>query len=146
MPGEANRTDVSLGSRDVGLFEVDALAAYNWRRMHGEQRPLRGEEKLMLALLTDALIQLQKYAFAESARGQQLFDEDLEWFLCASERWPCEFGYICQHFGLKRNYILQLIDRWHNKVLLGCLAKETRRRGRCFSGKKPSKRPVSASK
>jgi len=40
-----------------------------------------GEERLMLAVLADAIDDFKKYAFSKDQRGQKLFQEAEEWFL-----------------------------------------------------------------
>ena len=40
-----------------------------------------GEEKLMLAVLADAIDDFKKHVFSKDQRGQKLFQEAEEWFL-----------------------------------------------------------------
>src|SRR5262245_18859301 len=63
---------VSLDAADIGLVES----------VHKPWKTLReGEERLMLAVLENAVEHFQKYVLARKPSGKQLFREAEEWFL-----------------------------------------------------------------
>jgi hypothetical protein len=61
---------ISLDSADMGL--IDSVYRKNLRE---------GEERLMLAVLENAVEYFQKYVLARKPSGKMLFQEAEEWFL-----------------------------------------------------------------
>lgn len=58
------------------------------------------EQRLMIAVLHDALDCLRKYQFATSHHDRQLFCEAKEWFLTQETNWPYSFECICGFLDL----------------------------------------------
>src|SRR4030095_798488 len=80
---------VVLDPADMGLIE----AVY--------KKTLReGEERLMLAVLENAVEYFQKYVLARNPRGKQLFQEAEEWFLEKDDEALYSFENICETLGL----------------------------------------------
>ena len=71
-----------------------------------------GEERLMLAVLENAVEYFQKYVLARNPRGKQLFQEAEEWFLEKDNDGLCSFENICQTLQLHPDYIRQGLLRW----------------------------------
>ena len=76
-----------------------------------------GEEKLMLAVLSDAIEHFQKYAFSKDEKGRKLFQEAEEWFLEKDNDGLCSFENICQTLQLHPDYIRQGLLRWKEAKL-----------------------------
>lgn len=53
------------------------------------------EQRLMIAVLHDALACLEKHRFATTGRARRLFDEARAWFLADEPEWLFSFEYIC---------------------------------------------------
>jgi hypothetical protein len=84
------------------------------------KRTLReGEEKLMLAVLANAIEDSQKYVLAMDKRGQELFREAEEWILETDSPSFFSFENICEHLQLDPDYVRRGFIRW----------KEARRNG-----------------
>ena len=66
----------------------------------GPRRKQAPEQRLMIAVLHDALDFLQKYRFATSSHGRRLFHEAKQWFLADEADWPYSFECICGVLGL----------------------------------------------
>jgi hypothetical protein len=66
-----------------------------------------GEEKLMLAVLENAVEYFQKYVVARKPSGKKLFQEAEEWFLEKDNDGLCSFENICQTLQLHPDYIRQ---------------------------------------
>src|SRR4030095_5003857 len=65
------------------------------------KKPLReGEERLMFAVLENAVEYFQKYVLARNPRGKQLFREAEEWFLDKEAEALYSFESICEILGL----------------------------------------------
>ena len=61
----------------------------------GSRRAQIPEQRLMIAVLHDALECLVKHRFASSSEGRQLFREAQRWFLADEADWPYSFESIC---------------------------------------------------
>jgi len=73
----------------------------------GLPRKQAPEQRLMIAVLHDALDCLEKYRFAANRRGNQLFHEAKQWFLADETHWPYSFECICAVLGLDSNAVRQ---------------------------------------
>ena len=97
---------VALDPADTGLIE----SVY--------KKTLReGEERLMLAVLENAVEYFQKYVLARNPRGKQLFQEAEEWFLEKDSDGLFSFEYICETLQLHPDYIRQGLLRWKEAKL-----------------------------
>jgi hypothetical protein len=63
------------------------------------------EEKLMLAVLDDAIACFQKYAFARDRKGKVLFQEAEEWVQAINHDWPFSFVNVCEILGFATDYL-----------------------------------------
>jgi hypothetical protein len=59
------------------------------------QRKHAPEERLMIAVLREALDCLDKYRFATGCQGRRLFHQAKCWFLADDTEWPYSFEHIC---------------------------------------------------
>jgi hypothetical protein len=73
---------------------------------------LEPEEKLMLAVLEDAIACFQKYAFARHRKGKVLFQEAEHWVQDTNSHWPFSFVNVCETLGLARDYLRQGLSHW----------------------------------
>ena len=71
-----------------------------------------GEEKLMLAVLADAIEHFQKHVIAKDEKGRKLFREAEEWFLEKDSDGLFCFEYICDTLQLRPDYIRQGLLSW----------------------------------
>ena len=71
-----------------------------------------GEERLMLAVLEDAIEYFQEYVLAQDKKGKELFQEAEEWILEKDSDWIFSFENICELLRLDPNYIRQGLLRW----------------------------------
>jgi hypothetical protein len=96
-----------------------------------------GAEKLMLAVLSDAIEHFQIHVLSKDERGKKLFRDAEEWFLERDGDCLFSFEYICETLELHPDYIRQGLMSW----------KEARRKEHSLqagrgSRKKLSKTPV----
>ena len=91
-----------------------------------------GEERLMLAVLANAIEDFQKYVLATDRRGQELFQEAEEWILETDSPSFFSFESICAHLQLDPDYVRRGFIRW----------KEARRSGAStqFQRRQPPRR------
>ena len=71
-----------------------------------------GEEKLLLAVLADAIEHFQKHVVAKDEKGRKLFQEAEEWFLEKDSDGLFSFEYICDTLQLRPDYIRQGLLSW----------------------------------
>ena len=100
---------ISLDPADIGLIE----SVY--------KKTLReGEERLMLAVLENAVEYFQKYVLARKPKGKQLFQEAEEWFLQKDSEALYSFENICETLGLHPDHIRKGLMLWKEaKLKLG---------------------------
>ena len=97
---------LSFDPVDAGLIE----AVY--------KRTIReGEERLMLAVLENAVEYFQKYVLARNPRGKQLFQEAEEWFLDKENEALYSFESICETLGLHPDHIRKGLMVWKEAKL-----------------------------
>src|SRR6516162_10168597 len=89
-----------------------------------------GEEKLMLAVLSDAIEEFQKHVLSKDERGRKLFREVEEWFLEKDGDCLFSFEYICDTLELHPDYIRQGLMSW----------KEARRKEHSVQGRRGSRK------
>ena len=76
-----------------------------------------GEERLMLAVLENAVEYFQKYVLARKPSGRQLFREAEEWFLEKNADLFFSFESICETLELHPDYIREGLMSWKEKTL-----------------------------
>jgi hypothetical protein len=77
----------------------------------GPQRKQAPEQRLMIAVLHDALDCLEKYRCATGREGRRFFRDAKEWFLADESEWPFSFECICGVLDLDANAV-----RWRMRV------------------------------
>ena len=90
VPTGKMRIDTVLPSQHFGL-----------RRTHSP------EQRLMVAVLRDALDCIEKYRFVTSRRGSRCFREAQQWFLADEPSWPYSFESICGILDLDADAVRQ---------------------------------------
>jgi len=104
----ANAPDLSA------VFEDDALLPSQHADLHrGEARS--GEQRLLYAVLEDAVRCWQLYDRSTTPRGQRLFTEAAEWFASEDDSSPFTFVAICQLFELEPDYVRAGLKRWSER-------------------------------
>jgi hypothetical protein len=73
---------------------------------------LEPEEKLMLAVLDDAIACFQKYAFTRNRKGRLLFQEAEYWVQDTNRDWPFSFANVCETLGFAPDYLRQGLGQW----------------------------------
>jgi hypothetical protein len=86
------------------MMQLDLLLASQFFGPRGKQAP---EQRLMIAVLQDALECLEKYNSATDGPDRRLFDETKQWFLADESKWPYSFECICGALDLDSNAVRQ---------------------------------------
>jgi hypothetical protein len=71
-----------------------------------------GEERLMLAVLEDAIKCFQKYALEHDHWDKRLFQEVEDWILKKNSDWLYSFENICETLQLNPDYIRRGLQVW----------------------------------
>ena len=75
-------------------------------------RPASAEEKLMLAVLENAIEPFQEYALAEDPKGKAMFVEVEEWLSEKNSDWFFSFENICETLRFSPEYLLAGLTAW----------------------------------
>jgi hypothetical protein len=70
------------------------------------------EERLMLAVLQDAVKCFQENVLVQCPWEEKLFQEAEDWFLTTSTDWPFSFENICETLQLNPDYVRQGLRVW----------------------------------
>jgi len=106
-----------MTDRSFGLFEPDALLPAQFYAAFRGGSAVRGEKRLMLAVLQDALDCYQKYAFVKDGHGRQLFADADEWITCEDRDWYFSFENICETLEINPAYLRGGVQQWRKHSL-----------------------------
>lgn len=101
-----------MTDRSFGLFEPDALLPAQFYAAFRGGSSVRGEKRLMLAVLEDALDCFQKYAVSRDGHGQQLFDEANAWIVSGDRGWFFSYENICETLEINPEYLRRGLETW----------------------------------
>ncbi len=107
-----------MSDRSFGLFEPDALLPAQFYAAFRGGSAVRGEKRLMLAVLQDALDCYQKYAFSKDSHGRQLFSDADGWISCEDRDWYFSFENICETLEINPNYLRRGVQEWKRQIAL----------------------------
>ena len=93
-------------------FEPDVLVSYRYFKVFRARSHLSSEQRLMFAVLTDAIECFQKNVSARTCANHKLFSEAQAWITSPEGSWPFSFECICDTLGLDPNYIRAGLRRW----------------------------------
>ena len=108
MPRQ-NIYDQSLST--VGRFSVDPVDSETIERL-SKKGIKEGEERLLFAILTNAIEDFQKHVATKDETGRKLFQEAEEWFLDQNSDSLCSFSSICETLGLHPDYMRRGLMSW----------------------------------
>jgi hypothetical protein len=112
----------NMRQSSVSLFEPDTLLPSQFfAHFKGRNAQVRGEKRLMLAVLEDAVDCYQKYAFARDPRGRELFAEAEEWLFSSDNSWVFAYENICEMLEVNPDYVRRGLQEWRQRarMLLG---------------------------
>src|ERR1051326_3419753 len=103
----------------VSLFEPDTLLPSQFfAHFRGRGSATRGEKRLMLAVLEDAVDCYQKFAFAREPRGRELFSEAEEWLFSSDNSWVFAYENICETLEVNADYVRRGLQEWRQRARL----------------------------
>ncbi|MGE5219104.1 MAG: hypothetical protein ACM3SP_19080 [Chloroflexota bacterium] len=98
--------------RANAYFEPDILTAHQYFKVFRQKSQFVPEEKLMFAVLTDAIECFQKYLGASSRRYRNLFSEAEAWITSRESSAPFSFEQICEALNINPNYLRLGLMQW----------------------------------
>lgn len=110
-----SKTTTATAYRPVGasvFTEPDVLTAHEFFRVFRQKGQMNPEERLMFAVLTDAIECFQKYLDASSGRCRALFNDADAWIQCRDSLSPFSFEHICSVLNISPNYLRSGLARW----------------------------------
>jgi hypothetical protein len=118
----SSRTSEQMGStasNNIGsLFQPDTLLAENFFNDRRGKTLVLPEQRLMLAILEDALQCFQDNCSAKNGKKKQLFENVQKWFFERSSGWVFGFESICSVLGFEPDYLRKGLVRWREKEVI----------------------------
>lgn len=96
------------------FFEPDVLTSHGFFKVYQQRAQWDPEERLMFAVLTDAVECFQKHVDSQSRRSRLLFAEAAEWIESREESSPFSFEQICQTLNINPSYLRTGLTRWRS--------------------------------
>ena len=78
----------------------------------------RGEQRLLLAVLQEALGCWFRYRDASTIRGRRLFSEVATWFASRDKSWLYAFEHICEFLDFEPDSIRRGLRRWKSAAVI----------------------------
>jgi hypothetical protein len=72
----------------------------------------RGERRLMLAVLEEAVATFQRHVGSKSRHGERVFREAEDWIRSHDTSWPFAFENICQSLQIEPEFLRAGLEKW----------------------------------
>jgi hypothetical protein len=105
-----------LHERAAGLVQPDTLLATQYFDRIRRRKDFTGEQRLMYAIIEDAVDVYLKHATARHRHHQQLFVEAELWFESTDHSWIYAFETICDYLGLDAGHLRRGLHAWKARV------------------------------
>lgn len=103
MEANLRQADVRIDmARLMDTTEIYGVLPSQQFGARGKKEP---EQRLMMAVLRDALQCLEKHRFATNDRDRRIFRKAQRWFLINEAKWPYSFQCICDVLDLDSNAV-----------------------------------------
>jgi hypothetical protein len=104
--------EFDVHERSENLFAPDSLLATQYFDRIRRRKDLTGEQRLMCAVIEQALDDYMKYAAGTDRARRALFADVEGWIDSADCSWLYSFETICDHLGLDGDYVRAGLRRW----------------------------------
>jgi hypothetical protein len=81
----------------------------------GRISPMRGEQRLLLAVLENAVVTFERYVAAFDTRGRRLFAEVEAWFASEDTEWMFSFVAVCNALDFDATYVRAGLRGWRDR-------------------------------
>jgi hypothetical protein len=109
------------------LFGPEVILPSQFSEQVSLKQTDRGEKRLMLAVLEEAVATFQRHVDAKSRHGQRVFREAEEWLWSKDTTWPFAFENVCDALEIEPAFLRRGLERWKEAQL-----KETSGRARVY--------------
>lgn len=97
--------DNDIHERGPGLFAPDTLLAGQYFDRVRRRKDLTGEQRLMCAVIEDAIDVYLKHAATTVRHHRESFDDAERWIESEDRTWIYAFETICDYLGLDSTYV-----------------------------------------
>ena len=108
----AERNYVDENATVASLFEPDTVASAQYFDNFQRKTPTEPENRLLMAILEDAVHCFQDNVLAETGKSKKLFDDAEEWVLKDRSDWVFSFHNVCELLGIDPEYLRTGLMRW----------------------------------
>src|SRR6185503_17127865 len=95
---------MDIHEKAVGIFVPDTLLATQYFDRIRRRRDLTGEQRLMCAIIEDAVEAYLKHSAASHPHHREIFAEAEQWIETEDRTWLYSFDTICDYRGLDSPY------------------------------------------
>jgi hypothetical protein len=99
------------------LFGPEVILPSQFSEQVGLKQTDRGEKRLMLAVLEEAVATFQRNVDAKSRHGQRVFREAEEWIWSNDSSWPFAFENVCHALDIEPEFLRRGLERWKEAQL-----------------------------
>jgi hypothetical protein len=110
-----NAAFIGRDRRSYLSYELDAHSQYQYLHVFRQKPHTIAEEKLMFAVLTDAIECFQRYAGATDLKSHALYNDAAAWISNRDTASPFSFENICETLRLNPSYLRLGLMQWHSK-------------------------------
>ena len=107
------------GPKTGGVFVPDLMTPEQFRDRVTPAGSTRGEVRLLIAIMEDAVNTFQRFASRESSQDRRLFDETAAWIQSQDRSWPYSFENVCEALALEPTGVRNGLERWRTEYLRG---------------------------
>ena len=104
-------------NEDSWHYQADTILVEEFYSGRRGKTLLPPEQRLMLAILEDALDSFQQHCAANHGRRKQLFKSVERWFMGPGSGWVFDFESICSVLGFEPDYVRKGLAQWRGKEL-----------------------------
>jgi hypothetical protein len=101
----------------TSLLGPEVILPIQFREQVSLRHTDRGEKRLMLAVLEEAVGTFQRHVDAKSRHGQRVFREAEEWLWSNETTWPFAFENICHALEIEPAFLRGGLARWKQAQL-----------------------------
>ncbi len=94
------------------LFQPDTLLPLQFLAAQRQSSQVKGERRLIVAILEDAIDCFQKHLTAKDVRSRQLWQEARDWLLSDDSSWPFSYLSICEALDIHPSFLRRGILSW----------------------------------
>jgi hypothetical protein len=99
------------------LFGPEIVLPEQFSERASLKRSERGEKRLMLAVLEEAVATFQRHVDSKSRHGERVFREAEDWIQSRDESWPFAFENICYSLEIEPEFLRRGLEKWKDRQL-----------------------------